>query len=133
MDLRTGELITAHQAQNSVFIWELTNPLYFKIVDHIERPNTNHDILSIQIRFNHNLRKALGIHKCFLNFRVCTTLRPQTGRFLRVFRTQVLKYLDSIHVISINFVIRAVAHVLNSVLTGTLDVIENHEIKFNIY
>nr|UZH24601.1 replication enhancer protein [Chayote yellow mosaic virus]UZH24607.1 replication enhancer protein [Chayote yellow mosaic virus]UZH24613.1 replication enhancer protein [Chayote yellow mosaic virus]UZH24625.1 replication enhancer protein [Chayote yellow mosaic virus] len=133
MDLRTGELITAHQAQNSVFIWELTNPLYFKIVDHIERPNTNHDILSIQIRFNHNLRKALGIHKCFLNFRVWTTLRPQTGRFLRVFRTQVLKYLDSIHVISINFVIRAVAHVLNSVLTGTLDVIENHEIKFNIY
>nr|UZH24577.1 replication enhancer protein [Chayote yellow mosaic virus] len=133
MDLRTGELITAHQAQNSVFIWELTNPLYFKIVDHIERPNTNHDILSIQIRFNHNLRKALGIHKCFLNFRVWTTLRPQTGRFLRVFKTQVLKYLDSVHVISINFVIRAVAHVLNSVLTGTIDVIENHEIKFNVY
>nr|UZH24583.1 replication enhancer protein [Chayote yellow mosaic virus]UZH24589.1 replication enhancer protein [Chayote yellow mosaic virus]UZH24595.1 replication enhancer protein [Chayote yellow mosaic virus] len=134
MDLRTGELITAHQAQNSVFIWELTNPLYFKIVDHIERPcNSDHDILSIQIRFNHNLRKALGIHKCFLNFRVWTTLRPPTGRFLRVFKTQVLKYLDSVHVISINFVIRAVAHVLNSVLTGTIDVIENHEIKFNMY
>nr|ALO02580.1 C3 [Chayote yellow mosaic virus] len=134
MDLRTGELITAHQAQNSVFIWELTNPLYFKIVDHIERPfNSNHDILSIQIRFNHNLRKALGIHKCFLNFQVWTTLRPQTGRFLRVFRTQVLKYLDSVHVISINFVIRAVAHVLNDVLVGTIDVNENHVIKFNVY
>nr|ALO02562.1 C3 [Chayote yellow mosaic virus]ALO02568.1 C3 [Chayote yellow mosaic virus]ALO02586.1 C3 [Chayote yellow mosaic virus]ALO02592.1 C3 [Chayote yellow mosaic virus]ALO02598.1 C3 [Chayote yellow mosaic virus] len=134
MDLRTGELITAHQAQNSVFIWELTNPLYFKIVDHIERPfSSNHDILSIQIRFNHNLRKALGIHKCFLNFQVWTTLRPPTGLFLRVFRTQVLKYLDSVHVISINFVIRAVAHVLNDVLVGTIDVNENHVIKFNVY
>ncbi|QTJ62763.1 Replication enhancer protein [Tomato interveinal yellowing virus] len=134
MDSRTGELITAHQAQSGVFIWEITNPLYFKITDHDERPfNFQHDIISIQIRFNHNLRKALGIHKCFLNFRVWTSLRPQTGRFLRVFRVQVLKYLDRLGVISINFVIRSVAHVLYEVLDGTIDVIENHEIKFLLY
>nr|AEX92956.1 replication enhancer [Tomato leaf curl Sudan virus]CDN72786.1 Replication Enhancer Protein [Tomato leaf curl Sudan virus] len=112
MDSRTGELITAHQATNGVFIWEINNPLYFKITSHDERPlNMNKDIISIQIRFNHNIRKELGIHKCFLNFRIWTTLRPQTGHFLRVFKYQVLRYLDNIGVISINNVIRAVDHV----------------------
>nr|QJA07400.1 replication enhancement protein [Tomato leaf curl Uganda virus] len=134
MDSRTGEYITAHQAMSGVNIWEIQNPLYFKITDHNIRPfNTNHDIISIQIRFNHNLRKELGIHKCFLNFKVWTTLQPQTGRFLRVFRYQVLKYLDNLGVISINTVIRAVDHVLYNVLVNTLQVTEEHEIKFNLY
>ncbi|ABY60976.1 replication enhancement protein [Tomato leaf curl Ghana virus] len=134
MDLRTGELITAAQAQSGVFIWEIQNPLYFKITNHDERPfNYQHDIITVQIRFNHNLRKALGIHKCFLNFKVWTSLRPQTGRFLRVFRVQVFKYLDNLGVISINAIIRAVDHVLYNVLEGTNCVLEQHEIKFNIY
>ncbi|CAM91926.1 C3 protein [Tomato leaf curl Namakely virus] len=134
MDLRTGELITAAQAQSGVFIWEIQNPLYFKIIDHSIRPfNMNHDIISIQIRFNHNIRKELGIHKCFLNFKIWTSLRPQTGRFLRVFRTQVLMYLDRLGIISINNVIRAVDYVLYDVLVNTLQVEENYEIKFNIY
>nr|QSS76684.1 C3 protein [Tomato curly stunt virus] len=134
MDLRTGELITAHQAQNGVYIWEITNPLYFKIINHDSRPfHTNNDIISIQIRFNHNLRKKLGIHKCFLNFQVWTTLQPQTGRFLSVFKFQVFKYLDNLGVISINNVIRAVDHVLYNVLVNTINVVETHEIKFNIY
>nr|CAM91915.1 C3 protein [Tobacco leaf curl Comoros virus] len=134
MDLRTGELITAAQAQSGVFIWEIQNPLYFKIINHDNRPfNMPHDIISIQIRFNHNLRKELGIHKCFLNFKVWTSLRPQTGLFLRVFRTQVLKYLDNMGVISINNVIRAVDHVLYDVIVKTLHVQENHQIKFKFY
>nr|AIP89504.1 replication enhancer [South African cassava mosaic virus]AIP89557.1 replication enhancer [South African cassava mosaic virus] len=134
MDSRTGELITAPQAKNGVFIWEITNPLYFEITNHDQRPgNLNHDIITLQIRFNHNIRKALGIHQCFLNFKVWTTLRPQTGLFLRVFRYQVLKYLDMIGVISINTVLRAVDHVLYDVLLNTLQVTEQHEIKFNIY
>ncbi|ABI35962.1 replication enhancement protein [Okra yellow crinkle virus] len=134
MDSRTGELITARQTTNGVFIWETPNPLYFKITRHLIHPfNRPFHIIDVQIRFNHNLRKALGIHKCFLNFRVWTTLRPQTGRFLRVFRTQVLKYLNNLGVISINLVIRAVAHVLYSVLLNTIDVTESHEIKFDIY
>ncbi|ALO02625.1 AC3 [Telfairia golden mosaic virus] len=134
MDLRTGELITADQAQNSVYFWTIHNPLYFKIIDHAERPfSFPHDIISIQIRFNHNLRKELGIHKCFLNFKVWTTLRPPTGLFLKVFRTQVVKYLDMVGVISINFVVRAVAHVLFDVLDGTIDVIDKHDIKFKLY
>nr|QIJ70666.1 replication enhancer protein [Tomato leaf curl Ghana virus] len=134
MDSRTGELITAHQAQSGVFIWDIQNPLYFKITNHDERPfNYQHDIITVQIRFNHNLRKALGIHKCFLNFKVWTSLRPQTGRFLSVFRVQVLKYLDNLGVISINTIIRAVDHVLYNVLVNTINVLEQHEIKFNIY
>nr|QSS76798.1 C3 protein [Tomato curly stunt virus] len=131
MDLRTGELITAHQAQNGVYIWEITNPLYFKIINHDSRPfHTNHDIISIQIRFNHNLRKKLKIHKCFLNFQVWTTLQPQTGRFLSVFKFQVFKYLDNLGVISINNVIRAIDHVLFNELINLFNVVETHEIKF---
>nr|CRI06277.1 C3 protein [Tomato yellow leaf curl virus - Il] len=134
MDSRTGELITAPQAENGVFIWEINNPLYFKITEHSQRPFLmNNDIISIQIRFNHNIRKVLGIHKCFLNFRIWTTLQPQTGRFLRVFRHQVLKYLDSLGVISINNVIRAVDHVLYDVLENTINVIETHDIKYKFY
>nr|QDG02884.1 replication enhancer protein [Pepper yellow vein Mali virus] len=134
MDSRTGEHITARQAKNGVFIWEINNPLYFTITNHDIRPfNMNQDILTLQIRFNHNLRRALGIHKCFLNFKVWTTLRPQTGLFLRVFRFQVLKYLNNLGVISINNVIRAVDHVLYVVLVNTISVMENHEITFNVY
>nr|QDG03100.1 replication enhancer protein [Pepper yellow vein Mali virus] len=134
MDSRTREHITALQAKNGVFIWEINNPLYFTITNHDIRPfNMNQDILTLQIRFNHNLRRALGIHKCFLNFKVWTTLRPQTGLFLRVFRFQVLKFLNNLGVISINNVIRAVDHVLYVVLVNTISVMENHEIKFNLY
>nr|CAJ78192.1 AC3 protein [East African cassava mosaic virus] len=134
MDSRTGELITAPQARNGVFTWDITNPLYFEITNHDKRPgNMNHDIITLQIRFNHNIRKALGIHKCFLNFKVWTTLRPQTGLFLRVFRYQVFKYLDMIGVISINTVLQAVDHVLYDVLLNTLQVTEQHAIKFNLY
>nr|UFP62995.1 AC3 [East African cassava mosaic Malawi virus] len=134
MDSRTGELITAPQAKNGVFTWEITNPLYFDITNHDERPgNMNHDIITLQIRFNPNIRKALGIHKCFLNFKVWTTLRPPTGLFLRVFRYQVLKYLNMIGVISINTVLRAVDHVLYGVLLNTLQVTEQHAITFNLY
>nr|UUF95093.1 replication enhancer protein [Chilli leaf curl Ahmedabad virus] len=134
MDSRTGEPITAAQAENGVFIWEITNPLYFRITEHHNRPFlTNHDILTVQIQFNHNLRKALGIHKCFPTFVVWTTLQPQTGHSLRVFRTQVLSFLNNFAVISINNVIRAVDHVLWNVLQHTVYVEQSYSIKFNIY
>nr|UFP63018.1 AC3 [East African cassava mosaic Malawi virus] len=134
MDSPRGELITAPQARKGVFTWEITNPLFFAITNHDKRPgNMPPDIIPLQIRFNPNFRKALGIHKCFLNFKVWTTLRPPTGLFLKVFRYQVLKYLYMIGVISINTVLRAVDHVLYNVLLNTLQVTEQHEIKFNLY
>ncbi|ABG79570.1 C3 protein [Tomato yellow leaf curl Indonesia virus-[Lembang]] len=134
MDLRTGEYITAAQARNGVYIWEIQNPLYFKILSHHSRPfNTNHDVITIRLQFNHNLRKALGIHRCFLTFQVWTYLHPPTGLFLKVFKTQCIKYLNNLGVISINNVIRAVDHVLFKVLERTIDVQPDYEIKFNIY
>nr|WCC61595.1 replication enhancer protein [Alternanthera yellow vein virus]WCC61601.1 replication enhancer protein [Alternanthera yellow vein virus]WCC61607.1 replication enhancer protein [Alternanthera yellow vein virus] len=134
MDSRTGECITAAQAENGVYTWELTNPLYFKITKHISRPYfQNHDIITVQIQFNYNLRKALGIHKCFLTCQIWTRLQPQTLSFLRVFKTQIMKYLGNLGVICINNVIRAINHVLWDVLHHTLNVNFNHIIKFNIY
>nr|WAS27788.1 replication enhancer protein [Chilli leaf curl virus]WAS27794.1 replication enhancer protein [Chilli leaf curl virus]WAS27800.1 replication enhancer protein [Chilli leaf curl virus] len=134
MDSRTGEPITAAQAENGVFIWEITNPLYFKITEHHNRPFLrSQDIITVQIRFNHNLRKALGMHKCFLTYRIWTTLQPQTGHFLRVFKTQVLKVLNNFAVISINNVNRAVDHVLWNVLDHVVYVNQSYSIKYNLY
>nr|AXU22037.1 REn [Chilli leaf curl virus] len=134
MDSRTGEPITAAQAENGVFIWEITNPLYFKITEHHNRPFLRgQDIITVQIRFNHNLRKALGMHKCFLTYRIWTTLQPQTGHFLRVFKTQVLKVLNNFAVISINNVNRAVDHVLWNVLDHVVYVNQSYSIKYNLY
>nr|AEY77436.1 C3 protein [Chilli leaf curl virus]CDN72756.1 Replication Enhancer Protein [Chilli leaf curl Oman virus] len=134
MDSRTGEPITAAQAENGVFIWEITNPLYFKITKHHNRPFLrSQDIITVQIRFNHNLRKALGMHKCFLTYRIWTTLQPQTGHFLRVFKTQVLKVLNNFAVISINNVNRAVDHVLWNVLDHVVYVNQSYSIKYNLY
>ncbi|CAJ57820.2 replication enhancer protein [Vernonia yellow vein virus] len=134
MDSHTGEPITAAQAQNGVFIWEVPNPLYFKILKHLQRPfNMNKDIIEVRIQFNHYLRKALGLRKCYLTFTIWSHLRPATSHFLRVFKTQVLKYLDSLGVISLNLVIRAVDHVLHNVLSGTIYVKQFEIIKFNFY
>nr|AHA80831.1 replication enhancer protein [Bhendi yellow vein mosaic virus] len=119
MDSRTGAPITAAQAKNGVYIWKGPNPLYFQILHHDNRPfTTNMDIITLEIHFNYNLRKALGIHKCFLTFRIWTTLHPQTGLFLRVFKTQVLKYLNNLGVVSIN---------------QTMYVDQYSDIKFNLY
>nr|AQT38108.1 replication enhancer protein [Tomato leaf curl New Delhi virus] len=133
-DSRTGEYITAHRAESGVYTWEIPNPLYFKITEHHNRPFLmNHDIITVQIQFNHNLRKALGIHKCFLAFQIWMTSQPPTGRFLRVFKTQVIMYLDNVGVISINNVIRAVDHVLWNVLHHIVNVEQSYSIKFYLY
>ncbi|SAM29941.1 replication enhancer protein [Tomato leaf curl Kerala virus] len=134
MDSRTGEPITAAQAENGVFIWEIQNPLLFKITGHHNRPFLmNQDIITVQVQFNHNLRKVLGIHKCFLVYRIWMTSQPQTGRFLRVFKTQVYKYLDNLGIISINNLNRAVDHVLWNVLHHVVYVDQSYSIKFNLY
>nr|APF30586.1 AC3 [Chayote enation yellow mosaic virus] len=133
-DSRTGEYITADRATSGVFIWTVPNPLYFKILKHDRRPFLdNHDIITVQVQFNHNLRKALGLHKCFLTFKIWTGLRPQTGIFLRVFRTQVLRYLNMLGVVGINNVIRSVYHVMDNVLEQTIDVWATYDVKINIY
>ncbi|ACA96942.1 AC3 [Gossypium darwinii symptomless virus] len=134
MDSRTGALIPAAQAKNGVYMWKVPNPLYFKILNHDNRPfRTNMDIRTLRIHFDYNLRKALGIHKCFLTFRIWTALHPPSGLFLRVFKTQVLKYLNNLGVISLNLVIKAVEHVLYNVINQTMYVDQYSDIKFKLY
>nr|AMW86991.1 replication enhancer [Sida golden yellow vein virus] len=132
MDSRTGELITAHQAGNGVYIWEIENPLYFKINRVEELMFTKTRVYHIQIRFNHNLRKALGLHKAYLNFQVWTTSTTASGlTYLVRFKHLVNMYLDNLGVISINNVIRAVRFATDN--AHVRYVIEQHEIKFKFY
>ncbi|ACD93154.1 replication enhancer protein [Tomato leaf distortion virus] len=132
MDSRTGELITAHQAENGVYIWEITNPLYFKMHRVEDIPFTRTRVYHIQIRFNHNLRKALGLHKAFLNFQVWTTSMRASGMtYLSRFRHLVMMYLEQLGVIALNNVIRAVRFATDKSYVN--HVLENHSIKFKFY
>nr|AMW87011.1 replication enhancer [Sida golden yellow vein virus] len=132
MDSRTGELITARQAENGVYIWEIENPLYFKIYRVEELLYTRTKVYHIQIRFNRNLRRVLGLHKAYLNFQVWTTSMTASGlTYLVRFRQLVNMYLDDLGVISINNVIRAVQFATDTAYVKY--VIENHEIKFKFY
>nr|AOG17632.1 replication enhancer protein [Potato yellow mosaic virus]QNQ79155.1 replication enhancer protein [Potato yellow mosaic virus] len=132
MDSRTGELITARQAENGVFIWEIENPLYFKINRVEDLLYTRTRIYSVQIRFNHNLRRALDLHKAYLNFQVWTTSITASGStYLARFRQLVLLYLDRLGAVSINNVIRAVHFATDR--SYVKYVLEDHSIKFKFY
>ncbi|ABF67534.1 replication enhancer protein [Sida mosaic Sinaloa virus] len=132
MDSRTGEFVTAHQAENGVYIWEIENPLYFRMF-HVEEPiHTRSKVYHVQIRFNHNLRKALDLHKAYLNFQVWTTSMTASGStYLARFRRLVNMYLDDLGVISINNVIRAVRFATDKSYVSY--VLESHSIKLKIY
>ncbi|QJW82789.1 REn [Macroptilium bright yellow interveinal virus] len=132
MDSRTGEHITAAQAENGVYTWGISNPLYFKIYHVEDLLYTTTRVYHVQIRFNHNLRRALGLHKAFLNFQVWTTSLTASGMtYLARFKFLVQLYLNQLGVISINNVIRAVRFATDK--SYVHDVLENHSIKFNIY
>nr|AOS51155.1 Replication enhancer protein [Potato yellow mosaic virus] len=132
MDSRTGELITARQAENGVFIWEIENPLYFKINRVEDLLYTRTRIYSVQIRFNHNLRRALDLHKAYLNFQVWTTSMTASGsNYLARFSQLVLLYLDRLGAISLNNVIRAVQFATDRSYVNY--VLEDHSIKFKFY
>ncbi|AOV62485.1 replication enhancer protein [Malvastrum bright yellow mosaic virus] len=132
MDSRTGELITVRQAENGVYIWEIENPLYFKIYRVKDNLYTRTRVYHVQIRFNHNLRRALDLHKAFLNFQVWTTSMTASGStYLARFRHLVIMYLDQLGVISINNVIRAVRFATDRSYVNY--VLENHSIKFKFY
>nr|AQT01442.1 REN [Sida micrantha mosaic virus] len=132
MDSRTGEFITAPQAENGVYIWEIPNPLYFKMYRVEDPPYTRTRVYHIQIRFNHNLRRALGLHKAYLNFQVWTTSLTASGTtYLNRFRRLVMMYLDQLGVIALNNVIRAVRFATDKAYVNY--VLEDHDIKFKFY
>nr|AGH29791.1 replication-enhancer protein [Tomato common mosaic virus]AGH29796.1 replication-enhancer protein [Tomato common mosaic virus] len=132
MDSRTGERITVRQAENGVYIWDLTNPLYFKMYQVEDIRYTRTRVYHVQIRFNHNLRRALGLHKAFLNFQVWTTSLTASGTtYLNRFKYLVMLYIDQLGVISVNNVIRAVRFATDRSYVNA--VLENHSIKFKLY
>nr|AQT01417.1 REN [Sida micrantha mosaic virus] len=132
MDSRTGEFITAPQAENGVYIWEIPNPLYFKMYRVEDPPYTRTRVYHVQIRFNHNLRRALGLHKAYLNFQVWTTSLTASGTtYLTRFRRLVMMYLDQLGVIALNNVIRAVRFATDKAYVNY--VLEDHDIKFKFY
>nr|AFQ00683.1 AC3 [Pepper golden mosaic virus] len=132
MDSRTGESITVRQAENSVFIWEVPNPLFFRI-QRVEAPlDTRTRIYHIEVRFNHNLRRALALHKAFLHFQVWTTSMTASGTtYLNRFKFRVMLYLHRLGAIGINNVIRAVRFATDKSYVNY--VLENHEIKYKFY
>nr|ALF37650.1 replication enhancer [Beet curly top virus] len=88
-DFRTEEPITLQHATNSTpvaFGTESTVP---------QTPRTSSDPgpvyqLKVQIRFNHNLRKYLNLHKCWIDLTITGSHRTLTGdRFLRGLKNQV--------------------------------------------
>nr|AGH29684.1 replication-enhancer protein [Tomato chlorotic mottle virus]AGH29729.1 replication-enhancer protein [Tomato chlorotic mottle virus]QMV80691.1 replication enhancer protein [Tomato chlorotic mottle virus] len=132
MDSRTGELITAHQAENGVYTWEISNPLYFKMYNVEDILYTRTRVYHVQIRFNHNLRRVLGLHKAYLNFQIWTTsLRASGMTYLNRFKYLLMLYIDQLGVISVNNVIRAVRFATDKRYVNA--VLENHSIKFKIY
>ncbi|AAM12756.1 replication-enhancer protein [Tomato chlorotic mottle virus] len=132
MDSRTGELITAHQAENGVYIWEISNPLYFKMYNVEDILYTRTRVYHVQIRFNHNLRRVLGLHKAYLNFQIWTTsLRASGMTYLNRFKYLVVLYIDQLGVISINNVIRAVRFATDRQYVNA--VLEDHSIKYKLY
>ncbi|AHB52745.1 replication enhancer protein [Spinach yellow vein Sikar virus] len=93
----------------------------------------NRDIITVQIQFNHSLRKALGIHKCFLAFRIWMTSQPPIGRFLRVFKTQVTNHWNVLeHVVYVDQSSSIKFNIWN-VLEHVVYVDQSSSIKFNIY
>ncbi|AFM38719.1 replication enhancer protein [Jacquemontia mosaic Yucatan virus] len=132
MDSRTGEPITALQAESGVFIWEVPIPLYFKIYPVEDLPYKATRIYHVQIRFNNNLKRHLDLHRAYVNFQVWTTSLTASGTtYLAWFRHLVMLYLDRLGAISINNVIRAVRFATDKPYVN--HVLESHSIKFNIY
>lgn len=87
----------------------------------------------MEIRFNYNLRRALGIHKCWLFFRIWITLRPWAENFLHVFRCNVINFLSNFGVISINSEIRVIQHFMGRFQRHILYVDNSAYVQFNMY
>ncbi|QHB15533.1 AC3 [Insect-associated begomovirus 4] len=132
MDFRTEEPITEEQAELSVPTATLHNPLYFKIL-WFHRFSTVYQ-LQIQIRFNHNLRKSLKIHKCWINLTLTGIHRTLTGnRFSNLLHKRLIRYLTMVGSISLNNVIRGLRFVLYDEFNFVSSVIQDQSIAMNLY
>ncbi|CAA10705.1 AC3 protein [Mungbean yellow mosaic virus-Vigna] len=134
MDFRTGDNITAAQLKNGVFIWEVRNPLSFKIMQHRQiRPGSQMYVTQIRIMFNHGLKKALLMHKCFLDLTLYHYLTATSGMILSTFSDQLFRYLNNLGVISIGNVLKGASHILYEKLHHVEDVSLTHNVQYKLY
>nr|APB53928.1 replication enhancer [Beet curly top virus] len=131
-DFRTEVPITLEQATKSTPTTSVPNPLYFKLL-WFERYGTIYQ-LKVQMRFNHNLRKSLNLHKCWIDLTITGSHRTLTGdRFLRVLKNQVDREIKKRSSLSINIVIEILNHVLYSVFNFVNSVIQYNSIAMKLY
>lgn len=129
----TGDDITEIQANTGVFFWEL-HPLYFLVKENINQPfQHNYNCLTVEMRFNYNLHRALGLHKCWLYFKIWTHLQPLTSGFHDFFRLNVLSFLRNFGVISINSEIQSIIHFVRRFNRYVIDVQNSAHVQFNLY
>nr|QHU79222.1 replication enhancer protein [Opuntia virus 1] len=132
MDSRTGEPITAYQAEIGTFIEKVPNPLFIRLLS--TGDNTQGQWFHIQIQANHNLQKQLGLHKCWIQTEILTSLKTATGNsFLTRFKYHVSFYLHNLSVVSINNIARAIYYFLD--VSKYVYEIRNtkYDIKFLLY
>ncbi|AUT11868.1 REn [Juncus maritimus associated virus] len=134
MDSRTGDTITAHQANSGIWFDELKNPINVNIDKDWDIFPTFNKGFQVTVKFNHNLRKALGLHKCWITFKIWTTLKSFGKKSLEHrIRFHLMSFLDSCGVISINLMIRAI----NKLIAKCLWIVNIEEqrniVMFNIY
>nr|APB53921.1 replication enhancer [Beet curly top virus] len=131
-DFRTEEPITLQQATNSISVDLVHNPLYLKLQDFFRSGPVYQ--LKVQIRFNHNLRKYLNLHKCWIDLTITGSHRTLTGdRFLRVLKKRLEIYLDNLGLICINNVIKGLNHVLYEEFNFVSSVIQNQSVAMKLY
>ncbi|AAN06929.1 replication enhancer [Beet mild curly top virus - [Worland4]] len=131
-DFRTELPITMEQATKSTPTTSVPNPLYFKLL-WFERFGTIYQ-LKVQMRFNHNLRKSLNLHKCWVDLTITGSHRTLTGdRFLRVLKNQVDREIKKRSSLSINIVIEILNHVLYSTFNFVDSVIQYTSIAMKLY
>nr|UVN12665.1 replication enhancer protein [Horsegram yellow mosaic virus] len=134
MDFRTGDNITAAQLRNGVYIWEVRNPLSFKILQH--RPmgaGSRMIVTQIRLMFNHGLKKALQMHKCFLDLKLYHYMTATSGMILSIFRNQLFRYLNNLGVVIIRNVLSGASHILYVKLHFVEDVSFTHNVQYKLY
>nr|WHU53728.1 replication enhancer protein [Mungbean yellow mosaic India virus] len=134
MDFRTGEYITAAQLRSGVFTWEVQNPLSFKIMQHrrIQAGSTMF-VTQLRIMFNHRLKKALAMHKCFLELTLYHYMTATSGMILSIFRRQLFRFLNNIGVISIGNILYFASKFLYEKLHNVEHVSLTHNVQYKLY
>nr|URY16863.1 C3 [Soybean yellow leaf curl virus]WIF18908.1 C3 [Soybean stay-green associated virus] len=134
-DYRTGESLTHIQKITSVYYDDLHNPISLKLERDWETATPPfHQAFQIRLMFNHNLRKALGLQKCWLHLKVWTTLTTAgPTSVLSRFRFHIMYYLNSLGVISIKDVIDALHYVIDKCIWIDQMYVINGNIQFKIY